>query len=414
MSSLDSLRNAAPVVSLRSRAVADVPSQPLRWLWPGRIPAGKLTLVAGDPGLGKSLMTTAIAAHVTRGTRWPVDRSECPAGSVVMVSAEDDVADTIRPRLEAAGADVGRVHVVEDIDDINESGEKVRRPWTLADVPLLADLLRRLGDVRLIVIDPISAYLGRGVDSHANSEVRVALAPLAELAQASGAAVLAVSHLNKSAGTPAAYRITGSLAFTAAARAVFAVTKDKEDAGRRLVLPVKCNLAADRAGVAYRVRTDARDIPVVEWEDEPVNLSADEAMAPERPGPEPNDRREAADWLRMVLADGPVLVKELKTQARDAGLAWRTVRRAKEEIGAQARKQAYAKGWVWELAEGGQVSAGTSPTPNNLATFGTTWTSSEESIGCERVSGAERAPSQEGGQVGQVTGGGPLLEEGEL
>ena len=397
---------------LRCRTVADVPAEELRWLWPGRLPAGKVSLIAGDPGLGKSLLTTAMASHVTRGTPWPVDRSRCPAGSVVMVSAEDDVADTIRPRLTAAGANLRKVHVIDDIDGVGKDGEPRRRAWTLADTDMLASLVLRFGDVRLIVIDPISAYLGRGVDGHANSEVRAALAPLTELAQQSGAAVVLVSHLNKTSGTPAAYRITGSLAFSAAARAVFAVTKDKDDSSRRLVLPVKCNLSADRAGVAYRVKTSPEGVPVIEWEDEPVNLTADEAMQPDRPGPEPEERREAADWLTMVLADGAVPVKELKAQARDAGFSWGTIRRAKDDVGVKARKQDFSRGWVWHLAEGAQEGAHEDahqpPTPNNLRTFGGTCASSRKSESYGTENRTEKGVSDEGAQGAQVIGSGHL------
>lgn len=409
--------------SLAHRRVADIQQESIRWLWPGRIARGKVSMIAGHPGLGKSQLTASLAATVTTGGRWPVDRTQAPTGRAVILSAEDDPADTIAPRLAAAGADLERVHVVDAVTEVDRDGRLVRRtPDLVRDLDHLDGLLDELGDVVLFVVDPVTAYLG-GIDSHRTSDVRGALAPLSEMAARRGAAVVCVSHLNKGGpSSEAMMRVTGSLAFVAAARAAYVVCRDPEDEHRRLVLPAKNNLGDDRYGLAYRIEptTVAEGIATsrVAWDAEPVTVTADEALAPERPGPEPNDRREAADWLRMLLADGPVLVKELRQQARDAGLSWGTVRRAKEEVGVQARKQAFAKGWVWQLPEGAQPF----PTAKNLRTFVETCAPSEESGSYERVSATEIGRSDERAQVAQVSGNVPRrerlgdgsLEEGEL
>ena len=180
-----------------ARRLSDVAPEPIRWLWPQRFALGKLSLIAGQPGLGKSQLTLTMVAAVTTGGRWP-DGTFAPLGSAILVSCEDDAADTIRPRLEVAGADARRVDLFDWALTPGEPAESVRRHFDVArDVPALADLIRRRGDVRLIVIDPVTAYMGTA-DSHKTADVRGALAPLQTLAAESGAAVVLVSHPNKS------------------------------------------------------------------------------------------------------------------------------------------------------------------------------------------------------------------------
>jgi len=321
-------------VALTSR-MSDVAPQPIAWLWQPRIALGKLTIIAGDPGLGKSMLTASLAAHVSMGCAWP-DRRAGVLGSVVLISGEDDPADTIRPRLDAAGADVERVHYLRAIAD-PVGGE---RSFSLSDVAALKELLARIGDCRLVVIDPISAYLG-GTDSHKNAEVRALLSPLAALAAEHGVAIVAVTHLNKGQAA-AMYRMTGSLAFVAAARAAYIVVRDKNDAKRRLMLPLKNNLGDDTAGLAYRIET-AQGVPFVAWESEPVTVTAEEALAPEvdRKDPAPA-RADAIDFLRSLLADKECSVDVVKVEAKKAGLSWATVRRAKDALGVRSRKSAMA------------------------------------------------------------------------
>jgi RecA-family ATPase len=188
----------------------------LDWLWPGRIPLGKLTLLAGDPGLGKSFVTLDMAARVSRGSEWPdLPLIEQPSGGVVLLNAEDDLADTIAPRLDQAGADDSQIVAFEGV----RTGRKKRLIALDTDIPRLEEVLINRPNVRLVVIDPLSAYCG-GIDSHKNSEVRGLLAQLAVLAHRHRVAVVAVTHLNKSRDKKAVYRAMGSLAFAAAARAM--------------------------------------------------------------------------------------------------------------------------------------------------------------------------------------------------
>jgi energy-coupling factor transporter ATP-binding protein EcfA2 len=344
-----------PEHGLELRRVSDIAARPVRWLWPGRIAQGKATILAGHPGLGKSQLALAIVAIVTTGGRWPVDGARAECGSAVILSAEDDPEDTIRPRLDAAGADLARCHVIGAVCDRRGGGRDTRRGFSIVeDVPRLAMALAEIGDTAIVVIDPITAYLG-SIDSHRNAEVRAVLAPLAELAGQHGVAMLAISHLRKSLAGDAVLQVTGSLAFAAAARAVYIVARDPDNAARRLFLPAKNNLGEDRTGYAYRIQSSALTGDIVTsriaWEPETVTMTADEALAPRAAEAAPRPRDMAAEWLRGVLADGPVAVSDIQVGAKAAGLSWTTVRRAADHLGTTTEKTAYAAGWAWRLPE---------------------------------------------------------------
>ena len=330
-----------------------VQPEPIQWLWPSRIALGKVTLVAGDPGLGKSMLTTTLASHVTHGTPWPVDGSECPQGHVVMISAEDDPGDTIRPRLDAAGANVTRVHCLTMSRDIMKNGTMKDRSFNLAkDIEGLGNLLRQTPKIRLITIDPISAYLG-GTDSHNNADVRALLTPLAAMASKYKVAIVVVTHLNKSTQANALYRASGSLAFVAAARAVYSVVKDPDDPDRRLFLPIKNNLGDDKTGFAYQIETADNDAPVIEWEPELVEITLEEmadAVTERKQRPVEQVKR----WLEALLSAGEVLQKRVKEQAEEHGFKWGTVKRAKKDLGVISAKHRFDGQWTWKLPYVGQ------------------------------------------------------------
>jgi hypothetical protein len=345
--------DGAPVIV----RLSDVKPEPVAWLWPGRIALGKLTLIAGDPGLGKSFLTLDMAARVSRGWAWPDAAGVATTpGGVVLLSAEDGVADTIRPRLDAAGADVARIVALEAIRSVGDNGREAARTFDLSrDLPALEAAIGLVEGCRLVVIDPVTAYLG-GVDSHKNAEIRGLLAPLGAIAERHRVAMVAVTHLNKSGGGPAIYRAMGSLAFAAAARAAWAVSKDKDDSRRRLLLPIKNNIAPDTGGLAYRIEPLGIDgCPAVSWEPDPVNVSADDALAgnrDERGGR--TERDDAAAWLRDYLGEGPKLARDVLTESKAAGFSKRTIDRAKPVAGVRTRKEAFGGGWVWELGASDQ------------------------------------------------------------
>jgi putative DNA primase/helicase len=245
------------------------------------------------------------------------------------------------------------------------NGSLAEKPFNLeTDIAVLDGVLREHPDVRLIVIDPISAYLG-GVDSHSNAEVRGILVPLAAFAARFGVAVLCVTHLRKSAGA-AIYRAISSIAFVAAARAVWAVASDPEDEDRRLLLPVKQNLSASADGLAFRIEAQ-NNTPRLAWEPGAVALAANEVLSSFEAQQDQSDRREAKEWLKDFLAKGPIAVKEIQAEAKAAGHSWATVRRAKQGLPVVLRKSGY-QGWSeWRLEDARSKDA--HPRDTQVSTF---------------------------------------------
>jgi hypothetical protein len=220
----------------------------------------------------------------------------------------------------------------------------------------------------LVIVDPVSAFLG-ATDSHNNSEVRGVLAPLAEMAARHRVAVVAITHLNKGQGS-ALNRVIGSIAFTAAARAAYVVTRDEDDPARRLLLPVKNNLGCDEGGFAYRL--EGEPTPRVEWEPQPVAMSADEAVGPgpATRGPQPDARRDAEAWLLDFLAAGPRPASEVYENAAADGHTKDTIRRAKAVLNIQASKDGYQGPWSWMLPGSGPVMVGAEAAPAEGAVEG--------------------------------------------
>jgi hypothetical protein len=371
------------------RSFKDIAPKPLRWLWPGRIPLNKLVLFSGDPDQGKSLVTIDIASRLTHGAAFP-DGAPCESGSVIFLSSEDDAEDTIRPRLDAAGADVSRVYQLQMVRVRLASGELVEKEFSLdTDLLALEKVLGENPDVRLIVIDPISAYLGE-TNAHNNSEVRSILTPFTAMAARCGVTVIAVNHLRKTPG-PAVHRSIDSIAFVAAARSVWAFAADPENEDRHFMVVMKGNLGKKGHGLAYSI-TGPIGAPYLEWEPGTVALNADEVLG----GPEGNEARselrDAMDWLRDFLSAGSVPSGQIKAAAVKAGLSWRTVRRAKDALGIKPEKAGFDEGWLWQLPpEDGQESPKVSnlkawTSSDNLATFG----ASEESEGPEADEEEER------------------------
>jgi hypothetical protein len=341
------------------RCMADIQPEKIEWLWPGRIAVGKQTLIGGEPGLGKSQVTAALAATVTKGGDWPCREGRAPVGSVIILSAEDDASDTIRPRLDAAGADVNRVHLISAVSQRDGNG---RRTFNLqADLKLLERVIKQIGDVRLVIIDPVSSYLGK-TDSHKNAEVRSTLEPLGEMAARLRTAVVAITHFSKGAGQSAVNSFIGSIAFIATARTAFIVTRDPEteDDTRRLFVQAKNNIAADSSGLAFRVeqRLIGNEIVAssITWESEKIARTADEILAAGRDVGEAPERVEAEDFLRDILSGGPRPATEIEAEAKGAGLAWRTVRRAQKALRIKPYRRAETGDglgksgrWYWAL-----------------------------------------------------------------
>ena len=345
--------------------IADVKAKPINWLWPGRLARGKFSIIVGNAGLGKSQVCCSLAAITSKGGFWPVDRTEAYQGSVIILSAEDDVEDTIRPRLEAAGADLDNVYILEAISvEDDKTKETKKRSFNLAaDTTRLAALMQHIKDesglpVALVIIDPISAYLGNA-DSHNNAEVRALLSPLQYVAAKHQAAMLGVSHLTKAQGVDALLRLQGSVAFGAAARSVWGIAKDKDDPQRRLMLPLKNNLGKDDTGFAYSLQSfllEGSEPPIgtshVMWEKEKVTISAEEAFAQgAKDFTEHSMLDDAKAFLRDFLANGAQRVDKVEREAKRAGVSAATLKRAKVELRLIAAKQDFEGPWEWRLPQ---------------------------------------------------------------
>ena len=348
---------------------ANINPEPINWLWSDRIALGKITLIAGDPGLGKSLITSMLASAVSKGYSWPLIDSPSPIGDVILLSAEDDPADTIRPRLDAAGADCNHIHIIEAIQEIEDDGNTAQRMFSFKkDIVALNECLTLFPDCKLVVIDPVSAYLD-GTDGNSNSDIRGLFGPLAQLARQYKVAIVLIQHLNKGSGTNALYRPMGSLAFIATARTAFIVAKDPDNPQRRLFMPAKNNLAKENSGLAYSIIEAENGAPVIAWESEPVTITTDEALLPSQPDIERTVTDFAVDFLKELLSKGPVSALEVRKQANQLGITDKPLRTAGGKLGIKPKKADFDKGWVWSLPE--DALKAQDALPQTEGTFGT-------------------------------------------
>ena len=340
--------------------MADIETKPIEWLWDGHIPVGCISLLIGRPKEGKSLVSIDWAARVSTGTPWP-DGEGCKQGSVIIISAEDDPSRVIRPRLEAAHADLRKVHLLSAVRHIDAEGKRHDVLFTLTDVAALETALKAHSDCRLLIVDPIGSFLGGDTDAHRDNEVRSVLAPVARLAEQYGVAVLVIAHKRKSGGTYADDLAIGSRAFTGLARANWHLTRDKDNKARRLLLPGGCNYVGEVDGWAFTIHGEP---PAISWERDPVAMTADEALAQENgegegPGRPDDERCEAVDWLADELADlleHPVA--DLRGRAHEAGYAWRTVQRAARELRVIVHRASFGGAYIWRLPRPGATPAG--------------------------------------------------------
>jgi DNA polymerase I-like protein with 3'-5' exonuclease and polymerase domains len=347
---------------LASICATDVEIEDYDWVWPGRFALKKIGLIVGLPDEGKGLVFSDIAARITRGDRWPCGEGQAPLGNVIMLSAEDDVADTIVPRLKAAGADCTRVHILKMIRE----GGNERMFSLVSDLNALRRKIIEIGDVKVVMIDPITAYLGVGkVDSFRATDVRAILSPLKVLAEELHVAIIGIMHFNKKTDiTSVLLRISDSLAYGAAARHVYGVVNDPDNF-RRLFVKGKNNLARfEQPTLAFGI--DEREVgadkrtgnsirrPFIVWHDEPVDITATEALSAAAQSKSPSARDDAKQFLKIFLSNGPVDSTETKTAAKENGISLATLRRAQRDlhIDVQHDGPIDAKGdrsWRWHL-----------------------------------------------------------------
>ncbi|HZV04387.1 MAG TPA: AAA family ATPase [Gemmataceae bacterium] len=307
-------------------SIADLKERPISWLWPGRLALGKLAILDGDPGLGKSLVTLDLCARLSRGRPFPDGSTEHRSAAALVLNGEDSAADTIRPRLKALSADLKRVFVLH-AEDAPE--EPLRLP---GNTTFLDDALTRTC-ARLLVIDPIVAFLDPHVQISNDASVRHALAPLAQLAERHGTAVLMVRHLNKSPGRSPIYRGGGSIGFLAACRSGWLIARDPEQPTHCVLAQVKNNLAPPQPSLAYQVEEDGSGDLSLTWLG-PTDWTAGQLLAgvPRNPPRRLTPREATREFLNEFLREGPRTSRDIWNAALSLGLHERTIERAKQEL----------------------------------------------------------------------------------
>lgn len=334
-----------PEVGVR---VSDVVRQKVDWVWVDRFAIGEITMLDGDPGIGKSTVSVDVTARVTRGIPLPGDEhGEIPPGpaGVVLVTTEDSIGHTIRPRLEAAGADLSRVKVVTTVPSKDE-GKPDRIPIIPDDLNMIGYAIEDVG-ARLLIIDPMVAHLGN-INSYKDQDVRSALAPLSEFASAHGVAVVLIRHLNKREGGNPLYRGGGSIGIIGAARIGLLMGRDPSNENRLVLAHLKNNLSIPAPSLAFHL-ADAGDVARVVWDGESDLMAADLLDNSDGPGRKPRARNEATDFLHLQLGDGPRFVGDIHDEAKREGISKRTLDRAAKELGVMKEKGAFQGPWHWRL-----------------------------------------------------------------
>ena len=305
--------------------MADVESKEVDFLWYPYIPFGKLTIVQGDPGEGKTTAVLQIAAILTKGEKLPEDEKEREPIHVIYQTAEDGLADTIKPRLEAAGADCSKVHVIDESEQgLSMLDERIERA------------LKETG-AKMLILDPMQAYLGAKVDMHRANEIRPVMKHIGDIADQYGCAVILIGHMNKASGSKSTYRGLGSIDFQATARSVLIVGRIKNDPTCRVIAHDKSSLAPEGRSIAFRLDKEKGFY----WEGA-TDVSVDELLGGEQ-GTE--KLADAKEFLSRFLSEGPKPSKEVFKAAAEEGIKKRTLFSAKKEVGITSVK--VGNSWNW-------------------------------------------------------------------
>ena len=307
---------------------SDVEATAVRWLWYPFIPYGKLTIIQGDPGDGKTTMVLNLAAKLSKGEALDENMKVTEPVNVIYQTAEDGLADTVKPRLELAGADCERIIVIDESD----------KSLSMVDERLEQAIVRT--GARLLILDPIQAYLGGGMDMNRANEARDMTKKLGALAEKTKCAIILIGHMNKASGNKAAYRGMGSIDFFAVARSVLLVGRVEGESNTRAVVQIKNNLAAFGHPKAFALSEDG-----FKWLGD-YEITVDEVLGGITP--KANKMEQAKQMLReLAETQSAVLSNEIFDRANELGISKRTLENAKKELGVQTRKINNA--WYWEL-----------------------------------------------------------------
>ena len=332
------------------RCMKDVESKKIEWLWKYRFPKGKLSILAGDPGLGKSQLSLWMAATISNGSNWPMEDKPADEGNVIIITSEDDVDDTIKPRLEALSANMDKIFILDGIKKKDFSNQD--ESFGLSkDLDVLNQMIEEIHGASMVIIDPVNGYLD-DVDSYNNSEVRRLLTPLSLLASRHKTSVIMVSHPPKTKGTLAVHKVSGSVAFIAAARSGFLIIRDPEEEDRRLMVPIKNNLGSDKNGLSFRIKKILLESGIetskLEWDPEPISESADFFLNQEKSYKKPSKTDEAEYWLMERLEEGPQPAGDLIRIGEEFGYTPKILRDAGERFNMERYKDGLDH-WMWKL-----------------------------------------------------------------
>jgi hypothetical protein len=333
----------------------EVETEKVHWVWPGYIPAGKLTLIAGDPGMGKSTLVGDLIARISRGSHLPSGQRSI-TGTSLIASAEDSPEDTIIPRLIACGANLKRVGVIREVRDESAVDEESRYLCFPRDLTLLRNTLVSTG-ARILVIDPLNAFVEKGVDTYKDQDIRRILHPLETMAQETGTAIIIVAHLNKKEDSSTLYRVGGTIGFVGAARSVLAVTKLPDDSN--VMFWLKGNLARRPPSMAYEIRQVRKTKTATNtWKGENTIHSSsirwlgevdyDPRSKNQNATPEARVMEEATEFLRQVLQQSQEVDTEaLYAEARAAGIAKSHLNRVKSSLNVVQTRRNGKWFWSW-------------------------------------------------------------------
>lgn len=331
--------------------MSEVQRESIQWLWSDRIPQGKLTVLDGDPGLGKSTVTLDLAARVSSGRPMPFESDEREPAGVILLTLEDGLGDTVRPRLEAMGANLDRIWAITTLS----STDGPRAPQIPDDLPLIESWIIEM-KATLVVFDPLMPYLPSKINSFRDQDIRRALFPLAELAERTGTAIVVVRHLNKGSSPNPLYRGGGSIGIIGAARSGLLVAKDPEDPETKILCQTKSNLSKEAISLAFRVEGNEAGATRIAWIGQ-SDATAQDLLNSESESRSIGPGARAREFLRIVLVDGPGPAAEIIKKASDSGIAENTLYRAAEKLDVRKWKEGFNPSrWFWELPEVSKAS----------------------------------------------------------
>lgn len=307
--------------------MADVEAKKVSWLWHPYIPYGKITIIQGDPGEGKTTFILHLAALLSKGDKLPCDDEARMPVNVIYQTAEDGLEDTIKPRLVEAGADCSRILVIDESKEgLSMTDERLVRA------------IKETG-ARMVILDPIQAYLGSNVDMHRANEIRPVLKQLVNIAEQYQCAIILIGHMNKASGSKSTYRGLGSIDFQATARSVLVVGRIKEDPTLRIIAHDKSSLAEEGKSIAFRLDRNYG----FTWEGN-YDISVEELLSGESRGQKSKDARA---FLAEILAEGQIAYTDIEEAAKDRGIKKKTLWNAKKEMNIDSVK--VGKQWYWML-----------------------------------------------------------------